>query len=292
MIETHVAAGRLLRLRQGVYLDAAAWPADPTGQHLALAHAELVAHPAAVMSHQTAALVWDLPSPTLIRWHELPITVTVPSGGGRRAWSQPSRHLTGLLPGHHVTKDPQGYGVTTVARTAVDLATRQQLPEALVLLDAAARQLVAALTVTTRRADFANPRLAKVAVEALREVATVRRIASLAPALGLADPRRETPIESLTAGHLVLAGLPLPEFQASIRSPLGMLYPDCLWRSARLVGEADGAVKYQDSSEYVREKEREQVLRDLGFRVVRWLGKEILMRPDVVMARIAHALER
>ena len=51
-------------------------------------------------------------------------------------------------------------------------------------------------------------------------------------------------------------------------------------------------VKYQDTSEYVREKEREQVLRDLGFRVVRWLGKEILMRPDVVMARIAHALER
>jgi hypothetical protein len=32
------------------------------------------------------------------------------------------------------------------------------------------------------------------------------------------------------------------------------------------------------------------VLRDLGYRFVRWLAKEIMLRPDVVMERIARAL--
>jgi len=40
----------------------------------------------------------------------------------------------------------------------------------------------------------------------------------------------------------------------------------------------------------VREKEREQVLRDDGHRFVRWLGKEIMLRPQVVMNRIGAAL--
>jgi hypothetical protein len=32
------------------------------------------------------------------------------------------------------------------------------------------------------------------------------------------------------------------------------------------------------------------VLRDLGYRFVRWLAKEIMTRPDVVIARIERAL--
>jgi very-short-patch-repair endonuclease len=40
----------------------------------------------------------------------------------------------------------------------------------------------------------------------------------------------------------------------------------------------------------VLEKEREQVLRDLGYRFVRWLAKEIMLQPAVVMERIARAL--
>jgi very-short-patch-repair endonuclease len=40
----------------------------------------------------------------------------------------------------------------------------------------------------------------------------------------------------------------------------------------------------------MREKEREQVLRDLGFRIVRWSGKEIHLSPSVVMDRIERKL--
>jgi very-short-patch-repair endonuclease len=56
------------------------------------------------------------------------------------------------------------------------------------------------------------------------------------------------------------------------------------------VGEADGRIKYDDPNAIVREKQREQLLRDLGFRMVRWLGKEIHLTPDRVMARIERAL--
>jgi very-short-patch-repair endonuclease len=56
------------------------------------------------------------------------------------------------------------------------------------------------------------------------------------------------------------------------------------------VGECDGAVKYVDAHGYVNEKEREQVLRDLGYRIVRWLAKEIMLTPQVVVERIARAL--
>ncbi|MCW5953192.1 MAG: hypothetical protein KIT69_13135 [Propionibacteriaceae bacterium] len=58
MLETQLRAGRLLRLRRGVYLASDSWPEGPAAQHLVLGHAEQVIHPSAVLSHGTAALVW------------------------------------------------------------------------------------------------------------------------------------------------------------------------------------------------------------------------------------------
>jgi very-short-patch-repair endonuclease len=195
------------------------------------------------------------------------------------------------LPSHHVALDAEGWAVTTVARTAADLAAELPLPGALAVVDAAARLLCASMVPAARRSDYANRVLGDAARELLREAASGRRgLAAARSAIDLADPRRESPIESLTAAAIHVAGLPMPQFQAPIRTPFGTLYPDCLWPEQRLVGEADGAVKYDDRDAVVREKEREQVLRDLGFQVVRWLGKEITLRPDLVVARIARAL--
>lgn len=52
----------------------------------------------------------------------------------------------------------------------------------------------------------------------------------------------------------------------------------------------DPRVKYQDPSAITRERERQQMLEDRGYRFVRWLGKEIYLQPDLVIARIARAL--
>lgn len=108
--------------------------------------------------------------------------------------------------------------------------------------------------------------------------------------LEIADPVRESPIESLSYGHMVLAGLPLPECQTPIETPFGTFFPDFYWREQNLIGEADGKAKYGNPDEAIREKRRWQVLHDLAYPIVRWDGGEIYGRPQVVMARIAREL--
>jgi len=289
MIRTQLASGALVRVRTGVYVEASRWPDDPSARHLVMAHAEQVACPGAVMSHESAAVSWGLPYPGFGDWHEAKPSVTFSDENARHRNGLAVHHL-GALPISQVTRDDQGYDVTTIARTAVDLAAGLPLPEALVLLDGAARRVVEAMVTQARRRDYANPRLVGAARDLLLEAASIRRPAGLSKAISLTHPSRETPPESLTAGHLHLAGLPAPLFQAMIPSPAGPLYPDFYWPEHKLVGEVDGKVKYADPGEIVREKRREQLLRDLGYRIVRWLAAEIMTTPEVVIARIARAL--
>lgn len=171
-----------------------------------------------------------------------------------------------------------------MARTASDLATGIELPEALVVLDAAARLLVQDFVTDARRRDYLNPRL----IEAARNaIATVN---PGLPALALLHPARESAAESLSAGHFHLAGLPTPLFQAPIETPAGTLFPDFYWPEHRLIGECDGAVEGEDPRAYVKEKRREQVFLDLDFGVVRWLGGEIMTVPARVVGRVGRAL--
>lgn len=158
------------------------------------------------------------------------------------------------------------------------------------LCDAAARRVVEQLVREARRSDYANSRVAETARGLLVEAAASHVKAGLGRALALTNPARESVPESLAAGHLHLAGLPAPVFQHRISSRIGSLYPDAYWPEFNLIGECDGAVKYTKAAAYVDEKVREQVLRDLGYRVVRWLATEIMFTPWVVVERVARAL--
>lgn len=201
------------------------------------------------------------------------------------------RVRVGRLPAHHVTRDSEGWQVTTLARTAVDVVRGLALPESLIVLDAALRLGCADLVSTPRRADFANRTIAGAAAAPLAEAAEwVRERRSITEALAAADPRRESPVESLSMAHFMLAGLPLPQCQVPIRTPMGTVYPDFYWHECRLIGEVDGGVKYSDPDAHVREKEREQMLRDLNYRMVRWLGREIRLQPWVVIERVTRKL--
>lgn len=292
MLTTQLRSGRLLRLRRGVFLAASAWPADPVAQHVVLAHAEVVANPEAVISRHSAAVVWKLPAPSFVPWHEAPVSVSLPAGAGYRTRSNGAALHVEQLPPDEVVRDSDGYAVTSLARTAVDLAAGHPLPDALVILDAAARGLCASFVASPRRSDFANRRLVEAARAQLAGVAAGHRLPRLLPAIALADPARESAAESLSAGHFQLAGVPTPLFQPPVRTEAGTLFPDCLWPEKPLVGECDGAVKYRDTAAIVHEKEREQVLRDLGFDVVRWQAREIMTRPDLVVDRVLRALAK
>ncbi|HEY3410425.1 MAG TPA: type IV toxin-antitoxin system AbiEi family antitoxin domain-containing protein [Propionicimonas sp.] len=287
-----VTSGRLLRLRRDVYLDPAAWPeGDADAQHLLLAHAEQVMHPDGAVSHWSAARFWDLPAPR-IRKPGDPVWLTLPARASFRSSSRPGvEHTVAPLPRHHKLVSPTGYTVTTRARTAVDLSRGLPLTQALPVLDACLRGDCHDLMPQARRRDLGNRALAEAGARGLREAAaSLWGMGSVQKALSIASPLRESPIESLSYAHFVLAGLPLPECQVGIRTPVGVFYPDFFWEGERLIGEADGAGKYADSEASVREKEREQLLRDLDYKVVRWLGKEIYLQPSAVMARVARAL--
>ena len=289
MLSTQVAAGRLVKVRRGVYIAATAVPDDDAGMHLLRARAEQVVHPSAVISHASAAIVWSLPTPGFAEWQDAPPAVTLPSDEGAKSLRGPVVHHVGTLPRGHVTHD-DGYAVTTVARTAVDLAVGLQLPQALVLLDGAARRIIEQLVERPRSEHYANPRLVRAAVDLLRDASTAHRSATLASHVALTAPCRESAAESLSAGHFHEAGLPTPLYQHPIRTRTGTYFPDFYWPDHQLIGECDGAVKYQSPQDLVKEKVREDALREVGNRFVRWTGREIMLEPDGVVGRVARRL--
>jgi len=271
-------------------LAASAWPEGAVEQKVVLARAEVIANPDAAISHQSAALIWRLPCPGLEGWHHRPVSVTLPNRVGHGSQRRCGVHHVSKLPGEHVARDEFGYCITSLARTAVDLSDGLELPQALVILDAAARQLCASYVGSPRCRDYLNSRLADAARAELSGVAQRLGAVRLLPMIAETDPARESAAESLSAGYFKLAGLPEPRHQVGIETPAGLLFPDCYWPQSRLVGECDGALKYAEASGYVREKEREQVLRDLGYPVVRWLAKEIMLNPQQVVERVRRAL--
>lgn len=288
MIRTRLARGELLRLRHGVFVAATRWPDSPVEQHILLAVAEQVTHAEAVISHASAACIWGLPHPGTGNWHAGAVELT--HGAGARPSSGQAIHHLGRLPAGQVLRAAGGHLTTSPCRTAVDLARTLELPQALVLLDAAARLEVEGFVASPRRASYRNPALIAAARESLSDAARSVRCRRLDEAISITEPCRESPIESLAAGHFHVAGLPLPSFQEPIRTAGGTFFADCFWKEQRLVGEADGAGKYDEPGAAVAEKEREQLLRDQDLRMVRWLGKEIMFRPQVVVDRVARAL--
>jgi Protein of unknown function (DUF559) len=289
MIRTALAMGTLIPVRRGVVVSAEFWSSDAAAQHLARARAELAANPAAVLSHQSAAVAWHLPTPGFSPWTDLPVSVTLPPSGHSSHAAPAVHHLVALPPGH-VQRDPRGFLLTTPARTAIDLAAGLETPGTLAILDGAARVICSSMVPSIRRRDYSNPRLVRAAMELLDEAAQSAGVVRLRQALELVCPGRESAPESVGAGHMFDAGLPMPKFQVEIQTPLGSYFADCLWEEQRLIGECDGAVKYDDPQAYVKEKRREQALRDESYGFVRWEATEAVLRPDRMLGRIERAL--
>jgi very-short-patch-repair endonuclease len=86
------------------------------------------------------------------------------------------------------------------------------------------------------------------------------------------DGLRETALESGSWAYFVEHRLPLPRMQVEIRDECGHLIGrvDFLWESARLVGECDGRLKYEERESIYQEKRREDEIRAYGYGVLRW----------------------
>lgn len=291
VLERAVRDGRIVRLRRGVYIGAGAVPPNPTGQHLLLALAQQRTRPGLVASHGTAALAHGL----LVPWTS-DITGAEPRfimspAPGRRSVTQP-RIAVRVLPKGGVVALPSGLRATTWARTAVDLASEQGLPEALVTLDSAARAHALDLA-GTRWLRSASDRVLRACKEPLvAAVPTVPRHARrrTLEAISYVDPRRESATESLSAGAFTLGGLPQPQLQFPISTAFGVCYTDFAWPQFGVVGEADGLGKYTSGDTVRDERRRQGGLADEGWHVERWMDDDIARHPGRVLAKVARAL--
>lgn len=244
-------AGTWLVLRRGVYAERAfAATLSPEARHvLDAAAVALASRLGLVLSHRTGALAHELP--LLGKLPEVPQLTREPR----------SSDDTSRTPGLHVATLPDterttvgGVPVTTLARTAVDIARSGPLRHGLVVADAVLRRLVpreeliaAALA---HRSWPGGPRALKVA--------------------GFADGRAETPLESITRLVYRQQGLPDPETQVEVwRDGRFVALVDFLFRDQRTVGEADGMGKYDRPGALRAEKIREEGLRRCGLEVVR-----------------------
>lgn len=257
-----VARGELVRVRTGGFAARVDWEAaDPDARHRLLVRAtDASSRRPLVVSHHSAAAMHRLPR--MGAWPEI-VTVFDPNRNGGHRTSHVSVRRAGP-PADTVVID--GVVCTSLIRTLVDLARSEPITVSLPMLDHALARPHAGITVDRLRAELerAGP------VHGRRRAET---------AIGLADPDSGSPGESFSRARVFELGFELPELQVAFRLEGGTAVVDFYWRGIRLIGEFDGRIKYSrslalsgtDASTVVHaEKRREDGLRRLGERVVRW----------------------
>jgi Protein of unknown function (DUF559) len=273
-----VRRGVLVPVGHGTYTRAAVAgrvASEPGGeQALRLASVLAVAGPGDVGSHHTAALIHGL---ELLGQWPLVVAVTRPPGGSKKSRSGVNAHIAALPPEHVVER--RGIRVTSVARTVVDLARTSSFRSGVVVADSALRgkqasraELQAVITDCVRWPGIGQ---AKLVVE-------------------FADGRSESVLESISRVAFRDQGLPAPELQVWVGGDEDGVIgrADFLWRRYRTVGEADGAVKYQDTARAISQLRRDAHLRAAGFEVVHFTWDEIVRTPGRVAASLREAFSR
>lgn len=250
-VRHRVTAGRLRRLHRGVY---AIGRPTTAGRWMA---AVLAAGDGAVLSHRSAAALWDLRSDQRAR-----IDVTVVGGAGGRSRTRIDFHSAAALEqGDTDVRD--GIPCTSLARTLVDLAA---------VVDRRSIERAVDRAEELREFDLG-------AVEALltrcRGRRGVRRLARLLDAYEGPTATRSEMEERMLA--LVRgAGLPRPEVNAWVPLEDGAGYrPDFLWRDVGLVVEVDGRGYHARRSAFRHDRQRDRRLALVGFETRRYDAKEI-----------------
>jgi very-short-patch-repair endonuclease len=261
-IHARARAGRLVRVHRGVY---------------AVGHAQLTAvgwrwaavlacggPSRAALSHQSAAVVWDLlPSPAKF---------DVTTLGAAHGTASIRVHRGALTANDITTID--GLPLTTVARTLVDLATTLtphqtervvHRAEHLRLLD-------------TRSLDEQLARAQGRPTRKLR--AALRTLETNEPDI------TRTVLEERFLALILNAQLPRPEVNALV----GAYEVDFLWRAEKLIVETDGAATHLTAEAFEEDRRRDAVHSMMGFRTLRFTWRQVVYEPGFVAKAIATAL--
>lgn len=203
-----------------------------------------------------------------------PIEVTIPEPFGSNRVGGASVRRAGLTSGEIVMR--RGLATTSALRSLVDLAGRNPLTEGVVAAD---------MFLRSRLVKIAELRSYVMDHPGAKGVARVRRVVELA------EPTTESAMETRLRMLLVLAGLPRPEVQVSIRDEAGFVIgrPDLLYRVQRLAIEYDGD-NHRDR--LVDDNRRQNGLVDAGFQFLRFTASDVYGTPDKVVLLVRHAVSK
>jgi very-short-patch-repair endonuclease len=220
----------------------------------------------AVLSHRTAAYMWDLLD---VRSDELSLTIV---GMDRHPRPGLRLHRVGSLDRDDL-RVRDGLPLTSPARTLVDLAH-----------ESSGAELEEALGAALGR-RLAHPDEVCAELERIPRrpgAARLRQLLKFEEDTGFARSKTERRLRHL----LRLADLPLPMINVRLH---GFLV-DFLWAEARLIVEVDGYEVHKNRAAFERDRRRDQILMAAGYRVIRVTWRQLRDEPMAVIARLAQAL--
>jgi hypothetical protein len=290
-IAAAVRTGELALIRRGSFMSAEErkllWPEQ---RHHA--HVIAVARDApglAVMSHSSAAVLWQLPL-YAIRCARVHMTCGTPS----RISSAPDvrRHFAPLPADDVVTV--RGIRCTSLSRTVFDLIRTLPPEAAVAVADAAERMMAERLREWDQDAVVSWRRQLAVRLQAAGGARGIRQARWVAE---FADGRAQLPGESVSRLQLWRLGFAPADLQVPVEGPgESMYFVDFGLSDVRSFGEFDGRTKYLDEvmrsgrtleQVLLEEKQREDWIRGrTHWRLARW-GSEHITTPHALAARLA-----
>ena len=263
-INLRVRSGRLHRLHRGVF--AVGHPRiSREGRWSA---AVLALGEGAVLSHVSAAALWGIRHSSSAYVH-----VTVPTAGGRTRRRGVVVHRS-LTLGPADVDEEQAIAVTSVSRTLLDLAGVLSPTR----LERAVERSLAARRFDLRAVEAvlaANPR--RPGATALAEI-----IAGIHDEPSLTRQELEARMLDLCDDH----GIERPEVNVLVDG----IEVDFLWRAHRLIVETDGREYHETPIAFARDRERDERLTVLGYRVVRFTYRRLVHHAAAVAATLRALL--
>ena len=243
-------------------------------------HAEYDRNKTRGVPREGAALLHGLPT-----WTEATsrVHITRNRRGGARRRALVEVHGAPLDPTELTLID--GMQVTSLCRTVLDLGRTLPWEQAVAAGNCA-------LTLGLTGAELCD---------GLQRMRGWPGICSARRTVSFLDVRSESAGESVSRVRIHEAGLPAPIPQLEVFDNDGRFVArvDLGWEEQRTVGEFDGKAKYGEllkpgqtpRDAMLAEKRREDLLRDLGWQVVRWPWAD-LYRRDVIRDRVLRAFAR